>query len=134
MRRGRVHHLRRPARHAVAVCPDHASARAVALDRHRGGVDGGSFDAHVGALQTHVADDGSHHDGVGAVLADGLAVKIRILEVLATLKRAGAERTAVTLAGGLDPTRFETELVSLYDAFPTGFEPELDSAGIPVHH
>jgi len=71
---------------------------------------------------------------VGALLADRLAVKIRILEVLATLKRAGAERTAVTLAGGLDPTRFETELVSLYDAFPNGFEPELADAGIPLHH
>ena len=61
-------------------------------------------------------------------------MKIRVLEVLATLKRAGAERTAVTLAGGFDRARFETEVVSLYDSFPDGFEPELDAAGIPVHH
>src|SRR5207247_294749 len=84
-----------------------------------------------------------HHYGVGAVLAGPRgkqhavkrhADKIRVLEVLATLKRAGAERTAVTLAGGLDRGRFETDVVSLYDAFPGGFEPELAAAGIPVHH
>jgi glycosyltransferase involved in cell wall biosynthesis len=61
-------------------------------------------------------------------------VKIRVLEVLATLKRAGAERTAVTLATGLDPARFDCALVSLYDPFPAGFEPELAGAGIPVRH
>jgi glycosyltransferase involved in cell wall biosynthesis len=59
---------------------------------------------------------------------------IRVLEVLATLKRAGAERTAVTLAAGLDRARFECEVVSLYDAFPGGFEPELAAAGIPVRY
>jgi glycosyltransferase involved in cell wall biosynthesis len=64
----------------------------------------------------------------------GHADKVRVLEVLATLKRAGAERTAVTLAGGLDRGRFETEVVSLYDAFPDGFEPELAAAGVPVHY
>jgi len=61
-------------------------------------------------------------------------VKIRVLEVLASLKRAGAERTAVTLATGLDRARFECEQVSLYDAFPNGFETELAAAGIPVRH
>jgi glycosyltransferase involved in cell wall biosynthesis len=61
-------------------------------------------------------------------------VKIRILEVLATLKRAGAERMAVSLARRLDPSRFETAVVSLFDAFPGGFEPELESADIPVRH
>jgi glycosyltransferase involved in cell wall biosynthesis len=61
-------------------------------------------------------------------------VKIRILEVLATLKRAGAERTAVTLACGLDRAQFEVEIVSLYDAFPEGFEPVLADAGVKVHH
>jgi glycosyltransferase involved in cell wall biosynthesis len=61
-------------------------------------------------------------------------VKIRVLEVLATLKRAGAEQTAVTLARGLDRARFETEVVSLYDAFPNGFEPVLADGGVPVHH
>ena len=35
-------------------------------------------------------------------------MKIRVLEVLATLKRAGAERVAVALACRLDPSRFET--------------------------
>lgn len=62
------------------------------------------------------------------------AVSIRVLEVLATLKRAGAERVAVSLARGLDSARFETAVVSLFDAFPGGFEPELESAGIPVWH
>jgi glycosyltransferase involved in cell wall biosynthesis len=61
-------------------------------------------------------------------------VKTRVLEVLATLKRAGAERTAVTLATGLDRGRFECEQVSLYDAFPGGLEPELDAAGVAVHY
>jgi glycosyltransferase involved in cell wall biosynthesis len=61
-------------------------------------------------------------------------MKIRVLEVLATLKRAGAERMAVSLACGLDPARFETRVVSLYDAFAGGFEPVLADAGIPVTH
>jgi glycosyltransferase involved in cell wall biosynthesis len=61
-------------------------------------------------------------------------MKIRVLEALATLKPAGAERVAVSLARGLDPSRFETEVVSLYDAFPTGLEPELEEAGIPAAH
>jgi glycosyltransferase involved in cell wall biosynthesis len=61
-------------------------------------------------------------------------VKIRVLEVLATLKRAGAERTAVTLACGLDRERFECRVVSLYDAFPEGFEAVLAESAVPVHH
>jgi len=61
-------------------------------------------------------------------------VKIRILEVLASLKRAGAERTAVTLACGLDRGRFECEVASLYDAFPNGFEPALARGEVTAHH
>jgi glycosyltransferase involved in cell wall biosynthesis len=61
-------------------------------------------------------------------------VKIRVLEVLASLRRAGAERVAVSLACGLDRERFETEVVSLFDAFPEGFEPALDAASIGTHH
>jgi glycosyltransferase involved in cell wall biosynthesis len=61
-------------------------------------------------------------------------MKIRVLEVLATLKRAGAERMAVSLACGLDSARFETRVISLYDAFAGGFEPVLAEAGIPVTH
>ncbi len=57
-------------------------------------------------------------------------MKIRVLEVLATLKRAGAERVAVSLACRLDPNRFETAVVSLFDAFPGGLEPVLAEAGI----
>jgi glycosyltransferase involved in cell wall biosynthesis len=60
--------------------------------------------------------------------------KIRVLEVLATLRRAGAERVAVALACGLDRTRFETEVVSLFDAFPGGFEPVLAECGVNVRH
>ena len=59
---------------------------------------------------------------------------IRVLEILASLKRAGAERVAVTLACGLDRSRFETAVVSLYDAFPEGFEPQLEKAGVPAWH
>jgi glycosyltransferase involved in cell wall biosynthesis len=61
-------------------------------------------------------------------------VKIRILEVLASLRRAGAERMVVSLACGLDPDGFETEVVSLYDAFPEGFEPVLEHGSVPVRH
>jgi glycosyltransferase involved in cell wall biosynthesis len=61
-------------------------------------------------------------------------MKIRVLEVLATVKRAGAERMAVSVACGLDPARFEKRVVSLYDAFTGGFEPVLAEAGVPVTH
>jgi len=57
-------------------------------------------------------------------------VKIRVLEVLASLRRAGAERVAVTLACGLDRTRFETAVVSLYPASEGDFEPALDARGV----
>jgi glycosyltransferase involved in cell wall biosynthesis len=50
---------------------------------------------------------------------------IRVLEVLATLKRAGAEAVATALAAGLDRRRFETAVVSLYAPFPNGFEPDV---------
>ena len=59
---------------------------------------------------------------------------IRVLEVLATLKRAGAETMVTSLVRGMDRTRFEPRVVSLYDAFPTGLEPELEGAGIHVSH
>jgi glycosyltransferase involved in cell wall biosynthesis len=61
-------------------------------------------------------------------------VRLRVLEVLATLKRAGAERMAVNLARGLDPARFEPAVVSLFDPFPDGFEPALEEAGIRTWH
>jgi len=61
-------------------------------------------------------------------------VKIRVLEVLASLRRGGAERMAVSLAHGLDRARFECEMVSLFDAFPEGFEAVLDAAAIRTHH
>ena len=61
-------------------------------------------------------------------------MKIRVLEILASLKRAGAERMVVSLASSLDPERFETQVISLYDAYPGGFEPVLAEKGIPVRH
>lgn len=61
-------------------------------------------------------------------------MSIRVLEVLASLRRAGAERVAVSLAGGLDRARFETAVVSLYDPFPGGFEAALDECAVPVWH
>jgi hypothetical protein len=57
-----------------------------------------------------------------------------VLEVLATLKRAGAERVAVELARGLDRTRLETAVVSLFDPFPGGLEPIIEEAGIRTWH
>ena len=61
-------------------------------------------------------------------------MRIRVLEILATLKRAGAERMAVSLACRLDTSRFETGVVSLFDSFPSGLEPELKVAGVPAWH
>jgi glycosyltransferase involved in cell wall biosynthesis len=61
-------------------------------------------------------------------------VKIRVLEVLATLKRAGAERVAVSLACRLDPSRFETAVATLFDTVPGGFEPALLEAGVKAWH
>jgi glycosyltransferase involved in cell wall biosynthesis len=59
---------------------------------------------------------------------------IRVLEVLASLRRAGAERVAVSIARGLDRTRFEPAVVSLYNAFSGGFEADLDESGVKVWH
>ena len=63
-----------------------------------------------------------------------MSVKIRVLEVLASLRPAGAERVAVSLARDLDRACFDTEVVSLFDAFPEGFEPVLREASVRVHH
>ncbi len=59
---------------------------------------------------------------------------IRVLEVLATLRRAGAETMAVSLARGIDRVRFEPAVISLYDPFPDGREPGLAECGIAVRH
>jgi glycosyltransferase involved in cell wall biosynthesis len=59
-------------------------------------------------------------------------LKIRVLETLATLRRAGAEQVAVSLACGLSPSRFETGVVTLYDAFPGGLDSVLEAHGAPV--
>jgi hypothetical protein len=61
-------------------------------------------------------------------------VKIRVLEVLASLKRAGAERMVVSLVSRLDPSRFETGVVSLFDTLPDGLEPALAEAGVQTWH
>jgi glycosyltransferase involved in cell wall biosynthesis len=61
-------------------------------------------------------------------------VKIRVLEVLATLKRAGAEHVATSLACQLGRDRFETAVVSLFDPFPGGLEPLLEAQGVRMWH
>ncbi len=61
-------------------------------------------------------------------------MKIRVLEILPTLKRAGAENMAVSLACRLDTARFEPAVVSLFDAFPGGLEPILEERGILTWH
>lgn len=60
--------------------------------------------------------------------------RIRVLEITATLKPAGAEHVVVSLASTLDPDRFEVAVVSLFDAFPLGLEPILNEKKIPVWH
>jgi glycosyltransferase involved in cell wall biosynthesis len=57
---------------------------------------------------------------------------IRVLEVLATLKRAGAETLVASLVSGLDRTRFEPAVVTLYGASPNDLEPVVREAGVPV--
>lgn len=57
-------------------------------------------------------------------------MKLRVLEVLATLNRGGAERIAVTLVRGLDPADFETGLVTLFHPGPQSLASELE--GHPV--
>lgn len=58
----------------------------------------------------------------------------RVLEIVATLERAGAERLVTELARRLDRGRFETAVVSLYDPRPKGLEPELEACGVRVWH
>ena len=110
--------------------------RARSLVGDAGGVGLGDDDAHLGAAQAWLAAVRSHHDRVGAVVPvfRGGAVKIRVLEILPTLKRAGAENMAVSLACRLDTARFEPAVVSLFDAFPGGLEPILEERGILTWH
>lgn len=61
-------------------------------------------------------------------------MRLRVLEVLATLKRAGAEQMAVSLASRLDRTRFDCTVVALYDPFEGGLEPVLHEHGIPARN
>ena len=56
-------------------------------------------------------------------------MKLRVLEVIPTLRRAGAERMVVSLARHLDRARFEVQVAALYDRTPGDFEDELD---VPV--
>jgi len=71
--------------------------------------------------------------GAFALGASQNRVKIRVLEVLASLRRGGAERVAVSLARGLDRDVFQIEVAALFDASPGDFEPLLHAAAIPVH-
>lgn len=57
---------------------------------------------------------------------------IRVLEVLATLKRAGAETMVSSLVRRLDRARFAPAVVSLFDPFPEGLQGEIEGAGVPV--
>ena len=61
-------------------------------------------------------------------------MKIRVLETLASLRRAGAEHVAVSIARGLDRDRFEPRVVSLFPAFEGGYEGALERDGVPVEH
>lgn len=56
-------------------------------------------------------------------------MKLRVLEVIPTLRRAGAERMVVSLARRLDRARFDVAIAALYDRTPGDFEDELD---VPV--
>jgi glycosyltransferase involved in cell wall biosynthesis len=60
--------------------------------------------------------------------------KTRILEVVASLAPAGAENVVSYLATGFDRARFNTGVVSFYDARPHGLEGRLAERDIPVWH
>jgi glycosyltransferase involved in cell wall biosynthesis len=59
-----------------------------------------------------------------------VAVRLRVLQVIPTLDRSGAEKQMVMLARGLPRDRFEVEVAVLTRLGP--LESELSSAGIPV--
>jgi glycosyltransferase involved in cell wall biosynthesis len=63
-----------------------------------------------------------------------MAVTTRVLEIVASLRPAGAENVVLSLASGLDRSRFDTAVVSLYDAFPGGLEPLFHARRVPVWH
>ena len=58
-------------------------------------------------------------------------MRLRVAEVLPTLRRAGAEQVAVALACGLPRDRFDTAVVTLYGAEPEDLGPVLSERGIP---
>lgn len=57
---------------------------------------------------------------------------IRVLQVLATLKRAGAEALVTSLVCHIDRERFDPAVVTLYDASPGDLEETVRACGIPV--
>jgi glycosyltransferase involved in cell wall biosynthesis len=61
-------------------------------------------------------------------------VRIRVLEILASLRRAGAEHVAVSIACRLDREKFDPAVISMFDPFPGGLEPVLEQSGIRTWH
>lgn len=61
-------------------------------------------------------------------------MKIKILQILSGLLPAGAENVVSYLATGFDRSRFETEVISLYDAKPHGIDDRVIDQGIPVRY
>jgi glycosyltransferase involved in cell wall biosynthesis len=57
---------------------------------------------------------------------------IRLLEILPTLRRAGAEAVALWLAAGLPARGFEAGVVSMYDPSPDGLDSEFAEHGMRV--
>src|SRR5688500_11373922 len=90
------------------------------------------FHFDLGAPQADLAYRGTCDDAMGSRIRAGAGGVIRVLEVLATLKRAGAETLVTSLVAGLDRSRFEPAVVTLYDASPNDLEPVVREAGVPV--
>ncbi|HYO83500.1 MAG TPA: glycosyltransferase, partial [Bryobacteraceae bacterium] len=57
---------------------------------------------------------------------------IRVLEVLATLKRAGAENLVASLVSRFDRSRFECQVVTLFNATEGDLAPEVEASGVRV--
>jgi glycosyltransferase involved in cell wall biosynthesis len=72
--------------------------------------------------------------GADVPAAGEASVTLRLLEIVPSLRRAGAEHVAAALARALPRGRFECAGASLYDPTPGGLERELEQAGVPVFH
>jgi len=81
------------------------------------------------AAQAGRSEDSGRLDSRSLSQEDGFDV-LRVLQVIPTLDRAGAEKQMVMLAGGLPRDRFQVEVAALTRLGP--LQADLEAAGVPV--